>query len=244
MRNKPVAWAAPLLALACGGLGAVLQNWSFANVDDKGLLLRGHISQTLVWLLTAAVIALVYCFARLLRHTPRYTDSFPPSLLSGMGCVLGAVGVLFAGGKLYLQHGDDLTVTTALAGLLAGAALLRAGWCRFRGRQGTVLLHGAVCLFYLLLLICQYRQWSAEPQLQLYAFQLLATVFLMVGTFQRAGFDGDMGNRKSYVFFRLVGIFFCVTAIPGSDIWAAYLYAAVWSATDLCDLTPGPAEGR
>ncbi len=237
-------WALPLLCLVCGLLGSLLQLWSLSTVDDRGLLLRGHISQTLSWLLTAGVLGLLFFFTRPLVEAPKYSYNFPVSLLGGLGSIVGAVGILLTFFHLLPSGQDPLTQTTAYLSLLAASALVLSGYGRLWDQQFGILPHCAVCLWFLLLLICQYRQWSAQPQLQLYAFQLLATVFLMVSSFQRACFHAEMGSRRSYAFFRLAGIYFCLAALPGSEFWPLYLCAALWSVTDLCNLTPVHQEGR
>ncbi len=244
MKKHLKTWFLPLLVLACGILGALLQLWCLSTADDKGLLLQGHISQVLTWILTAGVLGAVFYFTRPLVQAAKYSFNFPASLISGLGSTVGAVGILVSSIGMLLHQGDTLSLAAAIVSLLAAAALALSGYGRLHGKRMNVLLHCTVCVYFLLLLICQYRQWSAVPQLQLYAFSLLATVFLALGTFQRACFDGWMGKRQAYAFFRLAGVYFCLAALPGAENWLLYLCCAVWSVTDLCNLTPIQGKGR
>ena len=237
-------WGLPLTVLLWGGVASLFQYWCLGTVDQRGLLLRGHISQILSWIVTAGVLGLLFFVTRPLAQAPKYSFNFPVSLVGGIGSILAAVGILLSAYKLLNTFSDNLTTITVYGSVLAAAALILSGFGRIQGKQWNILPHCVVCLWFLLLLICQYRQWSAEPQMQLYAFQLLATVFLMVGTYQRACFHAEMGNRQSYTFFRLAGAYFCMAALPGSEFWLFYLCAAIWSATDLCNLTPIHQEGR
>lgn len=243
--NKTLnAFVLPCLTFLCGGAGALLQNWYLGTADEKGLLAGGHIAPILLWLLTAVTLGVLLLFTRPLQQAPKYSYNFPPSILGGIGAAVAAAGVFITSADMLISRGDTLLTMTAAVGLAAAVSLALSGYSRFQGKPMNVLLHSAVCVYFLLLLVCQYRLWSGEPQLQTYVFQLLATVFLMIGAYQRACFDGAMGSRKGYAFFRLAGAYFCFVAIPGSESWFLYLAALIWSVTDLCNLTPMTRKGR
>lgn len=238
------AFGLPILTFLCGAAGAGLQMWLLGTADEKGLLVSGHIAQILLWILSLGILGMLLYFTRPLVQAPKYSFNFPPSLIGGIGAAVAAVGILIASVDMLLDGGDGLILLTAVIGVAAAVALVLSGYGRWQGKPINVVLHCAVCVYFLLLLICQYRLWSAEPQMQTYVFQLLATIFLMVGAYQRACFDGAMGSRKSYAFFRLSGAYFCFVAIPGSEIRFLYLAAMLWSVTDLCNLTPMTRKGR
>ena len=238
------AFGLPILTFVCGAAGAGLQVWSLETADEKGLLASGHIAQILLWVLSIGILVALFFLTRPLVQAPKYSFNFPPSIIGGSGAVVAAVGVLLTSVDMLLNRGDLLTSLTATLGLICAVSLALSGYSRWQGKRLNVLLHSVVCVYFLLLLICQYRLWSAEPQLQTYVFQLLATVFLMIGAYQRACFDGRMGSRRSYALFRLAGAYFCFAAIPGSQIWFLYLAAMIWSVTDLCNLTPMTRKGR
>jgi hypothetical protein len=238
------AFALPALTFVCGGIGAFLQNRYLSITDAKGLLSGDAILPLLLWILTVVTLGFLLIFTRPLHQAPKYSYNFPPSLLGGIGATVAAVGVLLCSVDIILNPSDSLLMITAAVGLVAAAALVLSGFSRWQGKPVNVLLHSAVCLYFLLLLVCQYRMWSGEPQLQTYVFQLIATVCLMIGAYQRACFDGAMGSRKNYAFFRLAGAYFCFVAIPGSNCWYLYLTTLIWSVTDLCNLTPMTRKGR
>lgn len=244
MKKTLKAFVLPVLTFLCGGAGALLQNWYLGTADEKGLLAGGHIAPILLWILTAFTLSVLLLFTRPLQQAPKYSFNFPSSILGGIGAAVAAVGVFITSVDIILTGSDTLLLMTAAVGLTAAASLALSGYGRWQGKPVNILLHSAVCVYFLLLLVCQYRMWSGEPQLQTYVFQLLATVFLMVGAYQRACFDGAMGSRKSYAFFRLAGAYFCFVAIPGSESWFLYAAALLWSVTDLCNLTPMTRKGR
>lgn len=237
----------PLLILAvpvCGIVASLLQAWFFSTTDAKGLPAAGHISQILVWILTATVAAFLGWLTRPFLQAPKYSFNFPASVIAAIGMILAAFGILSTAVTQLLGGGDTLGKVTAWIGIVSAGALALSGYSRWTGKQPNVLTHCVTALYFLMLLVSQYRMWSAEPQLQLYCFQVLASVCLMIATYQRACFDGDMGHRRSYAFFRLAGCYCCLAALPGSEFFLLYLTAGIWCLTDLCNLTPMPQEGR
>lgn len=238
------AYRLPVLATLCGAVGAGLQTWLLSTADQKGLLATGHIAQILLWIMSIGVPVGMLLLTRSLIQAPKYSFNFPPSFIGGVGAMVAAAGVSFVAATMLLRKGDILTTLTALIGFASTVCLVLSGCGRWKGVRMNVIIHSVVCAFFLLLLIYQYRLWSSEPEMQRYVFQLMATVCLMIGAYQRACFDGAMGSRSGYAFFRLAGAYFCFVAIPGSDIWFLYLTALVWSVTDLCNLTPMNQKGR
>ena len=231
----------PLLAVVGGVAAMVLRLCHFATANEWGLLASGHFAGITAGILTVLIPAVLLWRSLVL---PKEPDSrFPASVTAALGYGIGAVGLAVTAIGFLLDPADNLLTVTGAVGVIAAVALGLLGSCRWQGVRGNVLYHAAVCLFFMALLICQYRLWSSESQLQIYGCPLLATVCLMLGAFHRACFDGKMGSLRMFTFFRTVGIFFCLAAIPGSDFWILYLSGAVWSAADLMNLTAAPGEG-
>ena len=63
-----------------------------------------------------------------------------------------------------------LTKLTALLGLGSAAALGFLGLCRKEGKRPSMLLHTLICVHLMLQLVCMYRLWSANSQIQTYSF--------------------------------------------------------------------------
>lgn len=231
----------PLLAVVGGIAVLLLRLCHFATANEWGLLASGHFAGITAGILTLLIPAVLLWRSLVL---PKDNGSrFPASVITALGYGIGAVGVAVTAIGFLLNPADNLLTITGVVGVVAAVALGLLGNCRWQGARGNVLYYGAVCLFFMLLLICQYRLWSSESQLQIYGCPLLATVCLMIGTFHRACFDGKMGNLRLFTFFHTVSIFFCLAAIPGSDFWCLYLGGAIWSVTDLLNLTAAPQEG-
>ena len=228
----------PLAALGLGIAACLLRMWLFAmGTDDRGLLSAGSAPDILSWITVAVTMALLAIGIRKLGGA--YEDNSDPSAVAALGTVLTAAAFCIATAMETGVAADSLQTAATVMGFVATAALLLLAWCRFIGSKPNVLLHTAVCIYLMLYLVSHYRLWSSYPQLQTYAFELLAIVFTMLASYQRAAFDGGMGNRRTYVFFSLAALFFSIATLPGSDNPVFFIGCAVWMFFTPCSLEPG-----
>lgn len=227
-------WA-PLLA---GIVGFALQIWLFSLEDAKGLLPQGHISEILSFILLALVVAVCWFGVQNSAPTKDYCELFPTSKVAAVGGLIGAAGMGFS--AFMLPATGFLRYLIPVFGLLGAGALVAISYCRFEGRQPNSMLHGAITVYLILRTMGACRIWGAEPQLQVYFFQLMASLFLLLACYYRAALDLQAGNSRMYVFFSQAALFCCCLCVPGGD-WLFYLSAGIWMATDYC--TP-PSYGR
>lgn len=229
----------PYIALGCGVLGLLLRVWLFATgIDEKGLILAGHPATWLVWLLSIITVAVLVLGSRRLLEAPKYSFNFPASLPGGIGTFLAAAGILICTVVESLAKPDTFGIVVCLLGILSVPALCFVGYCRCKGSHPSLLFHVLVSIYLLLRLVWMYRQWSSDPQLQDYVFQLLALACLMLASYNRSAFDANMGVRRAYVIFNLTSVYFCFVSLPGCDSMVFYLSCGVWMLTDLCSLMP------
>lgn len=227
----------PAIALAGGILTMLMRFWLFGlGVDDRGLLPAATFPDTFSWILTGLLIAVLIFGVRNLREATKYRFNFPASMPAAVGMALGALGILVTCLSELFAGAPRLGIFSSALGILAAAALGFLAYCRKDGKKPSYLLHGFICIFLMFHLISHYRIWSAYPQLQTYAFELMAIVFLMLACYQRAAFDAGKGNRRAYAFLTLCALFFCIAAIPGSVSPIFYLGCAAWMFTTLCNL--------
>ena len=231
----------PLFIPAAGILGIGLRIWLLTDgYDSKGLPIIGHPAGILTWILTAAVLALLVISCLPLVQAAKYSFNFPASAAGAAGSALAALGILIACMQSLSQSSDIVTLICLILGFVSVPALGYGAWCRLKGLTPPFLTHSIVCLFWMMRLVCQYRIWSPDPQLQNYSFQLLATVFLMLSSFHRAAFDADVGQRRMCAIFQLGAVYLCMIAIPGCADWPLYLCCGIWTALNLCSLIPMP----
>lgn len=226
----------PLSVLAAGVVGFLLQLILFTlGMDDKGLLIAHHPAGIASFILFALVIGALFWFIRPLHPITKYSRLFPASILSGVGCALGAVGILVTVFRLIAANRGLLNIVVLVLGILAAAAFGFLAYHRITGKQPTFVLQLAVTVFLMLYLITQYQAWSAEPQLQQYFFCFLAVVFLMLTAYHGTLLDARKSGRRWYVFCNQAAVFCCCMSLTGKN-WPFYLTMAFWAATNLCSL--------
>ena len=236
MKFKP-KWI-PLLSVATGAIGLGLQCWLLGTgIDSRGLLRPDHPANILSLIVLALTIGAMYVCLRPLSGKPPYEKLFAASPLPLLGAVLGAAGVLYTVVSDISIQQTRLTVLCCITGVLAVLGMVLGGVFRFRGKKPHVLCHGFVAIYLMVYLICRYRQWSTNPQLQEYLFPLLACVFLMLTAYHRATLDNLTGSRRWFVFFNYTSIFLCFSALK-CEHWPFYLGFALWCLSGCCSLTP------
>lgn len=229
----------PYIVLGSGTVGLLLRLWLYTTgVDEKGLILSGHPATWLVWLLSIVTLVVLILGSRRLLEAAKYSFNFPASIPGGIGTFLAAAGILICTFVEFSAGPDTFGLLVCALGVLTVPALCFTGYCRCKGAHPSLLFHALTSVYLLLRLVWMYRQWSSDPQLQDYVFQLLALVCLMLACYHRSAFDANMGIRRAYVIFNLAAVFFCFVSIPGCDSMVFYLSTGVWMLTDLCSLLP------
>jgi len=224
-----------LLLLSAGALGLLLRVLLFAaGTDEKGLLISGHWAQICIWLLTAAVALGLFLLLRKCSGPEHYPAAFPGSIFSAAGCILAGCAIVLSGAPTAAQ--GKLALAELVLRFAAAGALLALGFFRFTGRRPSFLLHGAVCLYLALRMICQYRLWSSDPQLQNYCFSLGSYVALMLTAYQFAAFDEGIGNHRTLWLCGLSAVYLCMLALVGSEP-LLMLCCGIWVFTNLSRLS-------
>ena len=217
-------------ALSAGLFGLILRALLYATgIDQKGLIAANHWATWTIFALTCLVLILLLVTARKQNGPTDYEDCFPGSVFQGAASLFVAAVTVLRAIPRYTAAGDSLELLAAVFGIVAGIAMVAAGICRFTGKRPSFLCHSALCLFFALQMISQYRHWSADPQLMDYAFYLLAFVCLMLTSYFLAGFDADMGSRRALWFFSTAASFFCLVALPESGDGALLIACALWA---------------
>lgn len=217
-------------ALGTGLLGMLLRGLLYATaIDQKGLIPSGHWATWSILILTGALLISLLMTVRKQEGPTAYEDCFPGSLFQGATSLFVAVAVALRAFPQYTSAGDSLELLASIFGFVTGVGMAIAGICRFTGKRPSFLCHSALCVFFALQMVSQYRHWSADPQLMNYAFYLLAFVCLMLTSYFLAGFEADMGNRRALLFFSTAASFFCLVALPESGDGTLLIACALWA---------------
>lgn len=226
------------LVLGAGAAALVLQLLLYATgIDEEGLLRRGHIAGILIGLLSVVTLVGLCLLTRNITGPEQYADCFRANTPGGIGCLAAAAGILITTISEMGDASDTVALLTRLLGFASAAALAVVGFCRLSGAKPFFLLHAVPCIYFAIRMICQYRFWSSDPQLQDYCFQLLACVALMLMSYHHAAFGADMGSHKRLWFFSLMAVYLCCLSIAGAESRLLYLGTGIWAFTDLSCLT-------
>lgn len=229
----------PWFTLFAGIIGFALQCWLLSLTDQQNLLPKNHIAGTLSLILLALTLGLCFILLRKTKLPEQYSRQFPRSIFSAICTVLGAAGLGYSG----FTHSSIgiLNILLPAISVIAALALLVIAYCRIKGAHPNYLLRCAVTVCLMLRTVVCCRGWGTEPQLPLYFFPLLASVFLLLATYYHTELDADTGNYRRYCFFNQAALFCCCLCLPGEES-LFYLAAALWMIGDSFGL-PGFRRG-
>ena len=241
LRNKLFFYGTTaMVGLVSLGLHRVMME---QYIDEKGLLIAGNMPAILLWVL-GIVFVLLMCFkADTLGGEGSYEDDFPRDIFSGG--LLIAAGLMLAlavpgmertapGGGQAGFAAAAMDMAGSLLPWLAAASMVVLGVCRLLGRRPWAILGGLICLFYMMMLVRNYRLWSADPQVQDYAYQLLAGVLLMLCAFHRTCCDAGVIQRKKLILTGLMAAGCCLAALSMPFQQNFYLASALWGFGCIC----------
>ena len=228
------------LIAAAGALGFLLRILLYtAGRDDRGLLIRGHWAGIALLILTAAVGVGIWV---LTRPVPAAADpgTFPASPMGAAGAAVAALALLFSSGSGGAE--DSMALAETVLRFASAIALAVIGFCRFRGSRPNFLLHCILCLYLAVRLVCQYRIWSADPQLQDYIYFLAAHVALMLTCYQFAAVDAGLGNPRKLWIFGLASVYLCAVSLWGEGEPLLMIGCGIWAFTNLRHFTTDKQE--
>ena len=230
-------------ALSCGILGACLRLLLYRiGFDDKNILSATHPLHRICLWMTALLAIYLLLVVRRLKGSNDPGQNFPKSTLRQMG--------LLSAGCLMTLHG--LTLTENIASLLAlirmvlafGSACGMAACALLPGklRRVHIFSRGVICLFFTLDMLARYQNWSGNPQLPDYFFQVLACVMLSLCSYQRLAFDTGLGKRRMLLFTSLMAMYLSLLCAAGPETPIFYLGSTLWAGSCMCIPEPPVQE--
>ena len=229
----------PILVPLASILALALRLWTMGGgPNSEGLYAPQPLAWALLALVTVLTLAGIFTLTRRLKNPGRYADNFPASPLGAVGCVAGSLGILFSALTTLFAAQDLLSKLTGILGLVSTLALLLTAVARFRGAKPNFVFHVVTCLYFALRIFDCCKHWSNVTQIGAFLFQFLASICVMLASYQLCCFDVNLGNRPSSLLWSLSGVYFCVLALPmGENI---YFYAGMllWLMLNLCSLRP------
>ena len=229
----------PVLVAVSGLLGLVLRLWTMGSGPNKeGLYEPQPLAWALLWIVTIAVLAAIVLLSARLKNPGRYFDNYPPSRIGAVGCALAALGIMISALTTIISAPDLLASVTGILGVVSAMALLLTGFARYSGKKPSFALHAIACLFFALRIFQCCNNWSNMPQISVFLFQFLASICIMLATYQLTCFDVNLGKRRTSLFWSLSSVYFCCLSIPSGEEPMLYVGMAIWLLTNLCSLRP------
>lgn len=231
--------ALPFFILGAGGLGLVLRVLLYAlTADHSGLLPRLHPLHVATLLLSAATAGGLVWILRKLDGSRSYRKNFPASVPAGIATLFSAAWMLTLAYSLVSLADSRLDWALVVLTFLSVACLIYTGCCRFRGKRPFFLAQGIITVFYAVYMVCQYRVWSANPQVPDYLFHVFACVFLCLTGYYLTAFSVKSGSRRSLLFCGLMAGFLCFLSLVGQGDIRFYVGGCAWALGNLCTIEP------
>lgn len=227
-RTLPIA--AVVLAIA----GYMLRSGLYTvAVDQKNLLVRGHPLEIALWICTAAAAG-----AALLDSlgTPKqtvYELCFRRSLISALGHILAAGGILLTVLRQDAPMGPTAPVWK-IVGMGSAALLCLSGLQRAMGKRVFFGGYALTSVFFALHLVGNYQSWCADPQLQNYVFAFLGTLLMMVFCYLQSAFCVGLGKSRQQRLAGLLAMYCCIAAMANMPDPQLYLCCGIFAVTSLC----------
>lgn len=217
----------PLFTMGAGGLGLALRIWLFSAIDDKGLLPIGHPADYALYILTAITLGVLYRATQKpeLRHTEAH-------LIQVCGCAAGGLGLILSAALKLSGIPTRLAYVSVIVTLIGGLVLLRMAVLKFSRKALPYPLPAILTAVLMVNTVAQCRAWGAEPQLQVYFFPLLASVFLILSAYHKTIWTAKAENARLLIFFSQGALFFCCLSL-NTPQWLFYLGMLCWAAVQL-----------
>lgn len=220
----------PFFTMGAGGLGFALRLWLFSATDNKGLLPAGHFADTAIYILTALVLGILFLATRELK--PRKLSRRFASLSAAIAYLLGALGLIINALMSISSSNVRLAVLATIASVLGGLIMLCMAFLKYTRRKLPYWLPAVLTMVLMLCTIAQCQIWGAEPQLQVYFFPLLASIFLILTAYHKTILAAKRGKTNLLAFFSQGALFLCCLSLNSSQ-WPFYFGMLCWAAVQL-----------
>ena len=229
----------PLFSMGAGGLGFALRLWLFSATDENGLLPAGHFADPALYVLTALVLGVLFLSTRQLL--PRRIHKNTAHLFCCAAYLLGGLGLLY-NGFATLNSGNARFTLLAIAACGIGAiVMICMAVLKFIQKPLPYQLPAILTVVLMLCTVAQCQIWGAEPQLQVYFFPLLASIFLILTAYQKTRLVAKQSNVKLLAFFSQGAAFLCCLSLNSTQ-WPLYFGMLFWAAAQLYPCIPTKKE--
>lgn len=232
-------------ALGAGALGFCLRLVLYrVGFDERNILSVTHPLHLVCLIIT--VIAAVYLALEVYRLGGKDDPvaNFPDSPLRTLGILVSAFLMAVHSVSLARDMFPLLPLVRALLALVSTGCMVLCALVPRRFSRLHTLCHGMISAFFALDMLCRYQDWSGNPQLPDYVFQVFACVLLSLCSYHRLAFHTGLGQRRGLLYCSLMGLCLCLVCAAGPDTQLFYLGGAIWAGTCMCTPEPPAAERK
>ena len=237
MKNPFPSHILPIFPAGAGILGLLLRIWLLAATDEKGLLPADHFADKALYSLAALVLVILFLATRTL--IPRPINKRALRLTNAWACIMGGIGLLLSA---FTSSSVRMAWLAMLATGLGGMVMLLMAVLHFLRRRVHFLLPAVVTVALMLNTVARCQAWGAVPQLQIYFFPLLASIFLILCTYQKTVATAKQGNPRLLAFFSQASLFFCCVSLNAPQL-PLHLGMMFWAALQLYPCVYQKKEG-
>lgn len=179
------------------------------QLDATGRIMAGAGKGPLTWICLILILASAG-YAFLLE--PKQTlegRSTPAMIVTLAAAFFTALGLITAW---------KVSPLLALGSVLTAACMVILALQRRQGTLPSAVWFMIPALVDALELIVRFRDWSRDPLLLDYCFDLFAAIFVMCATFHLGGFSLGRGHRRRCVFYCMGGVIFSAAAMAGGSV--------------------------
>lgn len=229
----------PFFTLGAGGLGFALRLWLFSALDEKGLLPAKHPANALLFLFSAVVLSILFLATRKLE--PRSVNRKALRPVNAAACVLGGAGLLLNAKISMGGNISSMTMPSLILNLVGGLVLFFMAFLKFTGKKLPYWLPASLTAILMVTTITQCQVWGAEPQLQIYFFPLMASVFLILTAYQETAVLVRKSKRSLLAFFSQSAAFFCCLSFNSFHKYF-YMGLFLWATLQIFSCLPRKKE--
>lgn len=229
----------PALAWVGGAAGFFLRRWELNTAYDPATRLMSVTFAGILLVVLMAALALVFCFGcRGMGKRAARDWFYDPSAGYAVTALSGALVMLIAGGlglyRLYTTADRTVMCLVAFVLLVVGggmAAMTTRDMYRGLWSEKLPIQLMGPAFAALVWLVCVYQQHARQPEVRLYAWQILSAVAIVLALYEQASLSLEKGGGARTCVFGLLAVALTPAALAdgvGLVFTLVWLGSALW----------------
>ena len=246
MRQRGLRTLAVLATIIMMVLGCMMRYYQLHTIfDETGLPISGSPVTWMLNFLSGLMVvegilvgwSLPRCRLEKRIYGRKQILSFLAGMAAGLCLAIGGIVEIAA-----ILNGGAAGYELALyiLQMLAGCCMLISTWRNWSGSASYPVLHAVICLWMVMVLLLNFKNWSMDPTILDYCFRLFALICGMCATYHIGTFGFDQGGRRVTTFWCMAGCYFMPVSAVGESLgWelmaigmTLWLFCNVWQILD------------